>query len=478
MLFTGGGFFLSLAGGLFTAAYTFRQIGAHRYGVYIVLISILGLVAILQTGLFQAAVRAASGETTEHRGDLDMVILLNSFIAVVFLLMAGVLALLLPAVVTMRADQSLEFRASAILIGASSALTCWTASYSALAVSRSRFDLLFVGQACSLLARISLLVLLLPAWGLAALGAASLAGASLERLVLGTWIRRTLPGFSLRPKLSTSSLHRFREYTGPVLVLSVTGTLMTLSDALVLNALATTAAVGLYRVGAVVPQQVSGMLQALFGVLFPRLVNAEGSEQRERLCAQASRPLCLGAGLFLGAGLVFAPEAVNLLFGTRDPIAVTTFRLLAVALMLDFALHPLVNLVIARGRITPIAKYAPIELVFNLILTVGLVSLWGPAGAALAALITILVSDFVIFPFLAVRLHVPGLRFIAVTAILPMLVGTLVITASTAAVAPVANGTARLAMATLGSAAAVLVIAAAIPTLRRDVAFLFGRSHS
>lgn len=476
MLFTGGGFLLSLVGGLFTAAYTFREIGAHRYGVYIVVISILGLVAILQNGLFQAAVRAASGETAEHRRDLETAILLNSTIAVLFLIIAGVLAVMLPAIVTMHADESLEFRAAVLLLGTSSALTCWTASYSALAFSRHRFDLLLVGQACALVARVTILVLFLPAWGLAALGVATLAGSCLDRLVLGVWLRRSLPWFTLRPRFATSSLPRFRETTGPLLVLSVTGSIMALSDALVLNALAATAAVGFYRIGAVVPQQVSGLLQALFGVLFPKLVKEDDPEQRERLCAQASRPLCLAAGLFLGTALVLAPDIVNLLFDTTNATSVAIFRLFAVALMLDFALHPLVNIVIARGRLTPMAKYAPVELIINLTLTIGLVLLWGPAGAALAALITIVLSDFVVFPFLADRLDVPGLRFIAATALLPMLLGAVVAVVCIAAAAPVGNPTGRLAIGTLAAGVVAFVIAAAVPTLRRDVAVLLGRN--
>lgn len=478
MLFTAGGFALSVVGGLFTAAYTFRQIGPNQYGAYVLLLSVLGLAAVLQAGLFQAVVRAATGETNAGRHEVESAYLLNSLLAVLFLVIGGVLALILPRVVYLAPSQVFEFRVAAILLGASSALTCWTASFSGLVVSRNRFEIPFLGQACALIARVGLLVLLVPRWGVAAIGVATLAGSVLERAIVGSWVRRNEPWFSLVPSRGAASgLRRVTSFTWPLLLFSATGSLMMFTDYWVLNAVTTTAAVGLYRVGSVLPQYVSGFLQALLGVLFPRLTKESDADQRELITARTSRPLCLCAGLFLGAALVAAPEILELVFGTRNATAVWTFRLFTVALMLDFAVHPLMTLLMSRGRLSLLAKYALPELALNVVLTISLIGWLGPPGAALAALITIVVSDFVVFPLVADRLQSPGLSFVGVTALVPMAIGACVAAACATASASLTNPGSSIVVTILSAGAAGLLVALGVPPIRRDISFLLGRAE-
>lgn len=285
-------------------------------------------------------------------------------------------------------------------VGAATAVLLGTAGSVGRAQVADRFAVLGSAAAAGAVARVAVVVVLLPHWGAGSLGAGAVAAALVARMPVVAVTSGAGPRHNRVPVWTTLRQSR------SLLALGVSGQLLALSDLLAISALRGSAATGLYRLGAAAPMAAGGLLLRAFEALLPRLAAYEDAEQ-QRLVRQVGPVLAVTAGLGFGALAGVAEPVSRLLIGQQSEVAATVVVVLSVVYVLDSAVHLPVLLAVARGDQSRLARLVPPEIAINLLATVGLVMLMGPAGAAVGTLVTTALLDLVLFPFSSARGSTP-----------------------------------------------------------------------
>lgn len=293
------------------------------------------------------------------------------------------------------------------LLGVSFAVQISTATWPAVLTGVRDFSGLAVA---ALVLSVSLLIIAaatLPTIGVAGLGIAH-AGAMLLRSGYLWWrVRRMAPWASMVPARPTRrGVRILTVFALPMLLLSIAAQLMSWIDMLVLGSMAGAGIAALYRVGSLVPGQVVMLLYRAFDVAFPRLSAGEEDWQM-RATALLTRVFSAGAAVCLAGLIAVRQEVVVVLTGERSPLAEAVLVIFAAAWAANVPAHGLGLLAIARGRQGAFIPIVFSEAAANTVLTVLLVRLWGPTGAAWATLVTLAVSNLAVLPYL-LRRTMPG----------------------------------------------------------------------
>lgn len=368
-----------------------RELGPGPVGQYALALGAAGVVGVLEGALTTMTAQRVAG----RRGDIA-----HQHAPGAAARFVGVLLLVLTscAVGGLLAYGARPATALGLVggVGAATALLLGTAGSVGRAQAADRFGVLGCATAAGAVARVSAVVVLLPHWGVGALGVGALASALVSRMPVvavtsgaGTSARRG----SVRATLGQSR---------SLLALGVSGQLLALSDLVVIGALRGAAATGLYRLGAAVPMAAGGLLLRAFEAVLPRLAAYEEAEQ-QRLVQRMGPALAATAGLGFGALAGVAEPVARLLLGQDSAVAAVVVVVLSAVYVLDSAVHLPVLLAVARGDQARLARLVPAELTINLVSTVGLVLLVGPVGAAVGTLLTTAVLDLVLFPLSPAR---------------------------------------------------------------------------
>lgn len=277
-------------------------------------------------------------------------------------------------------------------VGAAYAVTLGTAGSLGRAQAAERFGVIGAAALASAVVRVGAVVLLMPHWGLGALGASALLSALVARAPL---VPRTDPDAG--GVHSEVPVGRTLRESWALLTLGISEQVLLLIDLVVISLLRGTAATGLYRLGAAAPMAAGSLLLRAFEALLPRLASTDDAAQ-QRLARRAGAALAATGGLAFGALAGLGGPVARLLVGEQSDVAAAVVSVLAVVFVLACAVHVPFLVTKARGEQHHLARLVPAECAMNLLLTVCLVSLLGTEGAALGTLATRLVLYLVLFP--------------------------------------------------------------------------------
>jgi len=424
----------SMAGQLFVVGFAVRELGPESFGIFAIVAALAGLLMVLDFGLSVSVVRDVVAVLTgapDHaqRAKEDLVRLSGALWATAgsaLLVTIGLMGL-----ATIALDVAGEGRAEValmtLLVGTAVTLSFATGLMPAVLTAHRRFKLSSLSSVAGTLARVAAVVIVVPRAGLVGLGVASLLAVGVERAVMATAVRRLTPWLSLRPRRSQrADLAHARASAGPVIALSASAQLLTASDLLLIGLLRHSAGAGLYRLGVVLPTQAMGALFAAYGAALP-LLSARtrwGQEEASRLL---SRGLNLAAGLGFGWMAFGADVLARALVGSDESLVARVLVLYCAVSALNAVVHPNAFLLITRGEARVMSRVVPVEVVLNLGLTLCLILLMGPVGAAWATLLTTALLDFVVFPLVA-RRHFdrPLARSLIADGAVPLVLGALV----------------------------------------------------
>ncbi len=220
------------------------------------------------------------------------------------------------------------------------------------------------------------------------------------------------PGLQINPRLFRRA--RLREVTGfsvYMLVLDWSAKLNYTSDALVIGAMMSTAAVALWTVGqrlAEVSQQLTNQLN---DALFPLVVDSDAGQRDERLrliLRQGTRlslalatPVCVGL-------ILMARPLVQAWVGNGYAASVIVAQLLLTVVLVRVANASATMILKGAGRHRLLAITNSSTAVVNLVLSIALLPRLGLAGVALGTLIPVVSSAaFVLFPAACRRVGLP-----------------------------------------------------------------------
>jgi len=323
------------------------------------------------------------------------------FAAVGLVVTGAAFGWLVPLDLGLHGPEALKVYVAGVISVAGAALNLAVTSYGGVLTSAEKFGAL---------ARIGLIgfaaqavVTLLLAGPLRVIGLALASFASAVVVSTATYRRgrRQAPWLSLWPsRLRRAVLGPVVRYAAGLAILSATSTICSSSDAFVIGAFRGGGAVTIFRVGSAAPVSLVGILFLSFGVLFPRIVRSGDPAVQEEGVGWMGRVVGWSSGsLFACLGLG-GPDLVRLLLGRPDMQATHVLWICAAALCVDTSYHGVVQVLFARGKAGLMVKYTWIELVVNLSVTIVGVDLYGAVGSALALAATIVVTDFILFPFI------------------------------------------------------------------------------
>lgn len=463
------GIIVGLVSNLAFSAIIYRAFGADDFGRYLLVVTVLAFLAALQTGLPQFVVRGLAQEGGGASASPPVVgaVTLHYVLAALTTTVAALAAVLFAA-------QGESTLAAVVLVQAVAlSITTLNVPQGSYATASEAWGLILLSQIAGSVVKISSLALLLSPLGLVSAAVASAIGAASEAVTLRLLLRR----FSIdvvRPRLQ--SLRELKPVFGfslPILVLGFIGYLLSSGGTLILGLLLSPAAVATFRIGASLPVQAQSILQSLFALIFPRVSAKSDDDDRRQAMLTATRPLNVLAGATFASLAVASPAILTLIYGQVDSSVKTIGYLMCAAFLIDFWFHSPVVYATIRGDAGKFAQWSPVELVFNLPLTFLLIALLGIIGAPMVTLLTVLFTNFVIYPHLAPKVGGIGLRILWRRAIRPSIATAFPVAIACFMVSRVVSGGITL----IASCVVIGVIVAGIGT-RRDAVLLLSRHQS
>ena len=394
--------------GVVIAAVALRRLGTSGYGAFALAATTVGLLGTIDFGLSLTIMRAVAQDTEKFpkprglraRADVAAANSVYALCGIATLAVTGLIVLWLPLLTKSTQVGSGEDRLTILLVGLAIAIYLGTAAFDGIPAGRKRFAVPAFAGAAGAVANVVFVVLTIKDLHLVALGAGQLLGSVITRVIGGIWIHRhNLVQFApVKPR--RADLRRVALFTLPLLVLSIGGQLIAATDLLVIGALSTAAAVAFYRVGSLAPNQLIAVVYTGFDAIFPSLSASPSPEEQEATVVFLTRVISYCAGVAFAEVVMLRSDFVALIVGHPDHLAATVLILFSAVWVANVPVHGLALLLIARGRQRAFIPLVAAEAVANVALTIAFVYAFGPVGAAVATLVTIVISNDVLLPLI------------------------------------------------------------------------------
>jgi O-antigen/teichoic acid export membrane protein len=398
---------VSALGGLYLLGFSFRELGASTYGLYALVATVLAVFGTVDFGLRLLVIRAtardsetfADDERVRARQDVEAAHSTYGVWGLAVLAATGIAIVVLAA--NHPAFAGPQVPRLVTLVGLSIALRLGTASFAGILVGRRQFKVPAIGGVAGTCVNIAVVVITIEHLNLVALGAGLLASVLVSQGYCVWWVRRHEPWFHCLPRpIRWPEIRRVATFAAPLLVISVTGQVISATDLVVVSAVATTAAAGLYRAGSIVPSQVTTLLFTGYDTVYPHLAGTADLDGQEYATRFLTRVVAYIAGAIFAILIVLRVDVVIAVIGHPSSLAESVLIVFCCIWLANVPIHGLSLLLIARGRQKVFVWLVGVEAAVNLILSIIFAVVIGPIGAAYATLVTIVASNLMVFPLL------------------------------------------------------------------------------
>ena len=390
-------FAIAIAVMFFLTPFIISRIGMDLFGLWSLIFAIVGLFGLLDLGFATAAVKyvaefTGSGDRARRNETLATLLVVYTGLGLLCLLAVAVVASNAGSWFGLPPDEQTAFRLALWLIGAAVAVNLPMNLFKAILNGSGRMVLLNGIDLLVLLINAAAIVLLLRA----GYGITGLILATAATMVLGPLLAMVL-AFRLTPQLSLSprlfSPQRVRELTGfsfyffvsNVAVLIILGI-----DPLVIKAFLPLSAVAVYAIGAKIAEYTYFLNKQFSNGLMPLVSQSRGGGDEAtitRILTDGTR-LCMGIALPFAVLLMFYAEDIVVLWvGEEFAGAAPVLRILLGAILCTAVQLNAANVLAMNGQHRFIAFAMTASAGLNLLLSIGLIQLYGLEGVALATLI-------------------------------------------------------------------------------------------
>ena len=405
----------SLAVGFLLAPFIVHRLGNVAYGVWVLAVSSINYLSLLDLGMASSVVRFVSkGHATEDHqlasDALSAVLWVRLQIGALILVLSGVLAAVFPLVFKVPAALSGDARKAILVIGFTTMISMSFGVFSSTLSALNRYDLRSYISLIGLTIRVVGVVAVLRAGhGIVAIAFCELLATVVGNALLLYVARRIYPELRLRlTKPRREILRKIWSYSAYAFVQTIAVQLVYQSDNLVVGAFITAAAVTYYSIG----NSLCRYTQQLVGAMTMTFTPAASTYEAEGHTASLRALYYNGTRATLALSL---PIVITLIIRGGSFVGVwmgpqyakasgIVLAILATALL--FALPNLPAGAIAYGveKHKTLAKWAMGEAIANLTLSVVLARKFGIYGVAIGTLIPNLVIQLVMWPHYVSRL--------------------------------------------------------------------------
>jgi O-antigen/teichoic acid export membrane protein len=391
------GRFVSILVWFLLTPFVLHAVGPVAYGLWVLVTSLVSYGFLLDLGVSATltkyvAEHVSRGEFESTQRYVATAVRLQTLLGGLVFLLALLLGVLLPAVLTVDADLRRELPTLVILMGATVGLSLASSPQTAVLRGIQRFDLANVLVVTNtLLTAAGIVVALRAGAGLIGIVAVTIPATVLTSALGIALVARTAPSIRITWR-GGSRWHgrRILRFSSPIFAVQIAGVLQTRTDEFVIAALLSVGSVTPYALArrlSEIPQIVGE--QAL-KVLLPISSELEASHEPERVKAAFVTGTRIALALVAPMGLVIVCLADEILAAWVGPAYANpgpVVAILVAAVILDAVLWPGAYVLQGIGRHQPLALIAVASGILNVTMSIVLVGPLGLAGAAMGTLI-------------------------------------------------------------------------------------------
>lgn len=400
----------NMAAGFFVAPFIVHRLGSVAYGVWVLAISVVTYLSLLDLGMQSSVLRFVSKGYTQgdHQAASDTIsaaLWVRVQISALVVLLSVGLAIGFPIWFKIPPEMAMEARKAVLLIGATTALTLSLGVFGGVLSGLNRYDLQSLITLTNTAVRITGVVLVLvTGHGIVAIAACEFVAAVVSNVLLIIVARRLYPALRVRlSKPRKEVLRQIQSYSFYAFLTTVAVQLVYQTDNMVVGAFVSAAAVTFYAIGNSLCRYAGQIISSMTLTFVPAASTYEAAGDMAGL----RNLYCNGTRATLAVAL---PILVTLMLRGRTFIRLwmgpeyahrsgTVLIILASALFFSYANRVASSIAFGIEKHKTSALWSIGEGVSNLVLSVILVHWFGIYGVAIGTLIPSLVVHLCLWPF-------------------------------------------------------------------------------
>jgi O-antigen/teichoic acid export membrane protein len=409
VLFNWFGTIVNMAVGFFLSPFILHRLGNVAYGVWVLAISVVAYLSLLDLGMQSSVLRFVSkGHTKrDHQGASDAIsaaLWVRLQISALVLLLSGVLAAVFPLVFKVPAELASDARKAILLIGLNAALSMSIGVIGGVLSALNRYDLQnYVSLVQSAVRVTGVVIVLRSGHGIVAIAICEVIAGIVGNLLLVSIARRLYPELRIKlrkPKRET--LRQIWAYSSYAFLNTVAVQLVYQTDNLVVGAFVSTAAVTFYAIAnnlCRLANQAVGAMGATFVPAASTYEAAGDSNSLLMLYKNGTRATLIVSLPILITFILRGSSFIGLWMGPQYAHSSgMVLAILSVAMFFMFANRAAGSIAFGIEKHKTGAIWGIGEGVANLTLSIILVHWYGIYGVALGTMIPSLVVHTVLWP--------------------------------------------------------------------------------
>ena len=398
------------------------NLGAETYGLWIVLISIVSYIALLDVGVSTAVVQRIARMTAvgDNEGLADVISTASVFFAVsgaIAVLITMVLAPLLASIVNLGSFSPHVAGVTLVLLGVMMAVKFVATVPGAVLFGVGRSDRSSqIGLAGMLVTQLAEVVVVLAGGGLVGLGIVVLLGTGFS-FVMSSFLVRRITGFSVRSgRFQRAVLVDLLKFGSRNTVIAISGMVSYSLDALIIGIILPVAQVAPYDIALSTANLTRNLTTYGGDLLLPTYAHFDSvkdSEQQSRLFSRTVMATLAISLPILVALAAFGEPILKLWLGQVPPKTYSIMIALGFVTALELPGHQCFIFLTGIGRNQLMMRMALLAAGINLTGSIIATFLLGPIGPAIGSLPAVLVIEFTILPIMVCRyLKLPVSRYV------------------------------------------------------------------
>jgi O-antigen/teichoic acid export membrane protein len=409
VLFNWLGTIANMAVGFFLSPFILHRLGNIAYGVWVLAISVVAYLGLLDLGMQSSVLRFVSkGHTKkDHEGASEAIsaaLWVRLQISALALVLSIGLAAVFPFVFKVPAELASDARKAILIIGVTTAITMSIGVVGGVLSALNRYDLQnYVSFSQTAVRVIAVVVVLRAGHGIVAIALCELIAAVVGNLLL-LWVSRQLyPELKIqikKPKKET--LRQIWSYSWYAFLTTIAVQLVYQSDNLVVGAFVSASAVTFYAIANSLCRYASQVVGSMGSTFVPAASTYEASGDSASLLGlykNGTRATMLISLPILVTLIVRGPSFIGLWMGPQyAQSSGTVLVILASALFFSYANRTAASIAFGIEKHKTMAIWAIGEGIANLVLSITLVHWYGIYGVAVGTLVPSLIVQIGLWP--------------------------------------------------------------------------------
>ena len=390
-----------------------RRMGKEQFGLWMLLLSVMGYVGLVELGISSAVSKrvsecAALEDSARLKQVLGTALTIYGGLALLAWIIIGVVALKLDFLFQIPAGSLPVARLCLLTLGVNQTLKFFVLAQSATLLGIGRMDIgAGISAGIITVSTIMNVALVLLGYSLVALAWNMVLATLLSGLITARIMRQKLPGITLDARSASIPMAReLLKFGSRNATISLMGTIAYSSDMLILGRMLPVAAIADYSVAAKVVDLIILISGKPVGAMLPVFSDANARQDTARHFTVFTRSLglCLVIALpFVAAICIIGDYLIAAWVGPGHHSSYIICAALALMMFVRMPGSACYVIMTATERNVFLARMLLIASPVNLALSIGLTRLYGAVGVALGSLITVAVTDFMLLPWRVCR---------------------------------------------------------------------------